>query len=70
MSALKRRFNFETVHPIADLSEEMALVQANRTGCFAARCAGLAPAGDHRIAGDNVSRARRGQDGRGKCLER
>ncbi len=26
-AALKRRFNFETVHPIADLSEEMALVQ-------------------------------------------
>jgi len=26
-AALKRRFNFETVHPIADLSEEMRLVQ-------------------------------------------
>jgi MoxR-like ATPase len=26
-AALKRRFNFETVHPIADLTEEMALVQ-------------------------------------------
>jgi MoxR-like ATPase len=26
-AALKRRFNFETVHPIADLGEEMALVQ-------------------------------------------
>jgi MoxR-like ATPase len=26
-AALKRRFNFETVHPIADLREEMALVQ-------------------------------------------
>ena len=26
-AALKRRFNFETVHPIADLAEEMALVQ-------------------------------------------
>ncbi len=26
-AALKRRFNFETVHPIADLQEEMALVQ-------------------------------------------
>ncbi len=26
-AALKRRFNFETVHPIADLKEEMALVQ-------------------------------------------
>lgn len=26
-AALKRRFNFETVHPIADLSHEMALVQ-------------------------------------------
>jgi len=26
-AALKRRFNFETVHPIADLSEEMALVE-------------------------------------------
>jgi MoxR-like ATPase len=26
-AALKRRFNFETVHPIADLNEEMALVQ-------------------------------------------
>jgi MoxR-like ATPase len=26
-AALKRRFNFETVHPIANLSEEMALVQ-------------------------------------------
>jgi MoxR-like ATPase len=26
-AALKRRFNFETVHPIADLVEEMALVQ-------------------------------------------
>ena len=26
-AALKRRFNFETVPPIADLSEEMALVQ-------------------------------------------
>ena len=31
-AALKRRFNFETVHPIADLSQEMELVQreANR----------------------------------------
>ncbi|HEX5270321.1 MAG TPA: AAA family ATPase, partial [Gemmataceae bacterium] len=26
-AALKRRFNFETVHPIADLADEMALVQ-------------------------------------------
>jgi MoxR-like ATPase len=26
-AALKRRFNFETVHPIADIKEEMALVQ-------------------------------------------
>jgi MoxR-like ATPase len=26
-AALKRRFNFETVHPIADIREEMALVQ-------------------------------------------
>src|SRR5262249_60190265 len=26
-AALKRRFNFETVHPIADLREEMDLVQ-------------------------------------------
>src|SRR5207302_10894660 len=26
-AALKRRFNFETVHPIGDLREEMALVQ-------------------------------------------
>jgi MoxR-like ATPase len=26
-AALKRRFNFETVHPIADLAQEMALVQ-------------------------------------------
>lgn len=26
-AALKRRFNFETVHPIADLSEEMSLVE-------------------------------------------
>jgi MoxR-like ATPase len=26
-AALKRRFNFETVHPIADIAEEMALVQ-------------------------------------------
>ena len=26
-AALKRRFNFETVFPIADLKEEMALVQ-------------------------------------------
>ncbi len=26
-AALKRRFNFETVHPIADLEQEMALVQ-------------------------------------------
>ncbi len=26
-AALKRRFNFETVHPIADVGEEMALVQ-------------------------------------------
>jgi MoxR-like ATPase len=26
-AALKRRFNFETVHPIEDLTEEMALVQ-------------------------------------------
>jgi MoxR-like ATPase len=26
-AALKRRFNFETVHPIANLAEEMALVQ-------------------------------------------
>ncbi len=26
-AALKRRFNFETVHPIADLGQEMALVQ-------------------------------------------
>ena len=26
-AALKRRFNFETVHPIEDLSEEMSLVQ-------------------------------------------
>ena len=26
-AALKRRFNFETVQPIADLAEEMALVQ-------------------------------------------
>jgi MoxR-like ATPase len=26
-AALKRRFNFETVHPIADVQEEMALVQ-------------------------------------------
>jgi len=26
-AALKRRFNFETVHPISDLNEEMALVQ-------------------------------------------
>jgi MoxR-like ATPase len=26
-AALKRRFNFETVHPIGDLNEEMALVQ-------------------------------------------
>jgi MoxR-like ATPase len=26
-AALKRRFNFETVHPIADIKQEMALVQ-------------------------------------------
>jgi MoxR-like ATPase len=26
-AALKRRFNFETVHPIADMAEELALVQ-------------------------------------------
>ena len=69
-AALKRRFNFETVHPIADLNEEMALVQRESDRLLRrAGGAGLAPARDHRAAGDDVPRAARGQDGRRHALE-
>ena len=65
-AALKRRFNFETVHPIADLEEEMALVQRETDKLL--RRAGVPathPAGDDRGAGDDLPRiAHRPERGR------
>ena len=48
-AALKRRFNFETVLPIGDIADELALVSARRAGCSSAASIPLRlPAGPRR----------------------
>ena len=69
-AALKRRFNFETVQPIADLDDEMALVSARRTGCSSGPSVPVPlPPEVDRAARHDVPRAAHGQTGDGKALE-
>ena len=64
-AALKRRFNFETVLPIADIRDEMALVQRETgTDARARRHRGAARRRPDRGARDHVRRAALGQDRR------
>src|SRR5207249_9697309 len=69
-AALKRRFNFETVHPIADLAEEMALVQ-RETDKLLAR-AGIPmslPAEMTEVLVTTFHELRNGRTGKGTALE-
>src|SRR6516164_2030154 len=69
-AALKRRFNFETVHPIADLREEMALVQREtdkllrRAGVPASLSADMTE-----VLVTTFHELRNGQDAAGNALE-
>jgi MoxR-like ATPase len=69
-AALKRRFNFETVQPIADLSEELALVQ-RETDRLLERSgipAGLPPEMTELLV-TTFHELRHGQSGEGQALE-
>ena len=69
-AALKRRFNFETVQPIADLSEEMALVQ-RETDRLLERSGiptGLPPEMTELLV-TTFHELRHGQSGEGQALE-
>jgi MoxR-like ATPase len=69
-AALKRRFNFETVHPIADLREEMALVQRETDKLL--RRAGVPaslPPDMTEVLVTTFHELRNGQDAAGHALE-
>jgi MoxR-like ATPase len=69
-AALKRRFNFETVHPIADLREEMELVQRETDKLL--RRAGVPaslPPDLTEVLTTTFHELRNGQDAAGNALE-
>jgi MoxR-like ATPase len=69
-AALKRRFNFETVHPIADLREEMALVQRETDKLLARAGIPLAlPAEMTEVLVTTFHELRAGQTKEGNALE-
>jgi MoxR-like ATPase len=69
-AALKRRFNFETVHPIADIGEEMALVQRETDKLLArAGIPAALPAEMTEVLVTTFHELRAGQSSDGNALE-
>jgi MoxR-like ATPase len=69
-AALKRRFNFETVHPIADIREEMALVQRETDKLLSrAGIPASLPAEMTEVLVTTFHELRAGQTGDGNALE-
>lgn len=70
-AALKRRFSFETVFPIADLDQELALVQAEVSRLLAQDGVPRAPAADLlEVLVTTFRELRNGVDGQGQAGER
>ena len=69
-AALKRRFNFETVHPIADLREEMdAGAARDRQAAAPGRHPAAVPPEMTEVLVTTFHELRGGQSGEGKALE-
>jgi MoxR-like ATPase len=70
-AALKRRFNFETVFPIADFTTELALVEAEATMLLARSGVTVAPSRDVlEVLVTTFRELRTGTSGRGEPMDR